>query len=80
MTTISVSQARANLYKLLDEIADSHEAIQITGKRHNAILITEEDWRGIEATLHLKSIPGLSDSIKKGMSTPLEQCQQELKW
>ena len=65
MTTLSASKARAMLYKLLDEAAASHEPIQITGKRHNAILISEEDWRSIQETLHLLSIPGMRESIKK---------------
>ncbi len=80
MAVMTASKAREKLYKLLDEIADSHEPIQITGKRNNAFLISEEDWRSIEETLHLHSIPKMSESIKKGMQTPLEECSEELKW
>ncbi len=80
MKTIPVSKARANLYKLLDEAAESHEPIQITGKRGNAILVSEEDWRSIQETLYLLSIPGMRESIRKGLETPIEECSEELEW
>lgn len=80
MTTLSASQARATLYKLLDEAAASHEPIQITGKRSNAVLISEDDWRAIQETLHLLSIPGMRESIRKGLKTPVEKCSEDLKW
>ena len=80
MTTLSASEARAKLYKLLDEAASSHEPIQITGKRNNAVLISEDDWRAIQETLHLLSIPGMRESIRKGLKTPVEKCIKDLKW
>ena len=80
MTTLTVSQARAILYKLLDKAAESHEPIQITGKRNNAVLISEDDWRAIKETLYLLSIPKMRESIRKGLKTPLEDCSQELNW
>jgi prevent-host-death family protein len=80
MTTLSASQARAKLYKLLDEAAESHKPIQITGKRANAVLISEDDWRAIQETLHLLSIPGMRESIRKGLKTPASKCSKELKW
>ena len=80
MTTLSASEARAKLYKLLDEAAESHEPIQITGKRNNAVLISEDDWRAIQETLHLLSIPGMRESIRKGLKTPVEKCSKEIKW
>jgi len=80
MTTLTASEARAKLYKLLDKTAVSHEPIQITGKRHNAILISEEDWRAIKETLYLVSIPGMRKSIRKGLKTPLKKCCRDLKW
>ncbi len=80
MTTLSASEARAKLYKLLDEAASSHEPIQITGKRNNAVLVSEEDWRAIQETLYLLSIPGMRDSIRKGMETPVEKCSKDIKW
>ena len=80
MTSLSASQARAQLYKLLDAAAQSHEPIQIMGKRNNAVLISEEDWRAIQETLYLLSIPGMRESIRKGLKTPLSQCVKKLKW
>ena len=80
MTTLTASKAREMLYKLLDKTATSHEPIQITGKRNNAILICEEDWRAINETLYLLSIPKMRESIRTGMKTPLKECSQELDW
>jgi prevent-host-death family protein len=80
MTTVKATEARARLYKLLDETAESHEPIQITGKRSNAVLISEEDWRSIQETLYLLSIPGMRESIRKGLKTPVRQCSEKPGW
>lgn len=80
MTTITASEARARLYGLLDEAAESHEPIQIRGKRHSAVLVSEEDWRAIEETLRLVAIPGMAESIRKGMKTPVGKCSGDPGW
>jgi len=80
MTTISASEARARLYGLLDEAAESGEPIQITGRRNNAVLVSEADWRAIQETLYLLSIPGMRESIRKGLKTPLGKCSAEPGW
>lgn len=80
MTSITATEARKQLYGLLDEIADSHEPVQIAGKRHSAVLISEDDWRAIQETLYLTSVPGMRDSILKGLKTPVDKCAKELKW
>jgi PHD/YefM family antitoxin component YafN of YafNO toxin-antitoxin module len=80
MKTITATEARKILYRLLDEITVTSEPVQITGKRGNAILVSEDDWRAIEETIHLMSIPGLAESIRKGMDTPIEECVEELDW
>ena len=80
MTTLTASQARARLYKLLDRAASSHEPIQITGKRANAVLVSEDDWRSIQETLYLVSIPGMRASIRKGLKEPVGKCADKLKW
>ena len=80
MTTLTASKARENLYKLLDEASSSHHPIQITGRRSTAVLIGEEDWRAIQETLYLLSIPGMRESVRKGLKTPLSQCNKILKW
>lgn len=80
MATLTVTEARKRLYSLLDEVAESHEPVQITGKRHSAVLVSEEDWRAIQETLYLISIPGMRESIRKGLKTPVEECDEELDW
>ena len=80
MTVLKVSEARANLYQLIDETAHSHQPITITGKRHNAVLVLEDDWRAVQETLYLVSIPGMRESILVGLQTPAAKCAEELEW
>jgi len=80
MKTITASKARANLYRLIEESADSSEPVQITGRRTNAVLVSEQDWRAIQETMYLLSIPGMRESIRKGMETPVEECAEEIDW
>ncbi len=80
MPTITATEARAKLYKLLDQVADLHEPILITGKRANAVLLSEDDWRAIEETIYLLSIPGMRESIIEGLNTPVEECFDEVEW
>lgn len=80
MKTITATKARAALYRLLDEAAQSSEPIQITGKRNNGILLSEKDWRALQETLYLLSIPGMRESIRKGMKTPMDQCSEDPGW
>ena len=80
MTVINITKARSKLYRLIDEVTSSHEPIMISGKRANAVLISEDDWRAIQETLHLLSIPRMRESIRKGLETPLEECSEELDW
>lgn len=80
MPTTTVSDARANLYRLIDEAAESHTPVRITGKRHNAILLSEDDWESIQETLYLLSIPGMRESIKEGLNTPIDECDGALDW
>jgi len=80
MISIPVTQARAQLYQLVDDTASSHEPIHITGKRSNAVLLAEADWRSIQETLYLLSIPGMRDSIRKGMKEPLSKSSKTLAW
>ena len=80
MTTITATEARTKLYRLLDDVHESHEPVHITGKRHSAVLISEEDWNSIQETIHLLSIPGMRNSVVKGLDTPIEECDEELEW
>jgi antitoxin YefM len=80
MTTITATEARKLLYKLLDDVSGSHEPVQITGKRGNAVLVSESDWNAVQETLYLVSIPGMRDSIREGMATPVSELDDELDW
>jgi len=80
MTAISASEARANLYRLIDEAATSHQPLLITGKRNNAVLISAQDWEAIQETLFLLSVPGMRESIREGMETPIDECSEVLDW
>lgn len=80
MTTLTASEARANLYRLMDQAAQSHCPIFISGKRNNAVLIAEEDWNAIQETLFLLSVPEMRESIKAGMAESIDACATELDW
>ncbi len=80
MTTITASEARASLYRLIDEASVNHQPVVITGKRHNAVLVSADDWAAIQETLYLLSIPGMRESIREGLSTPIDECAKELDW
>jgi len=80
MITITATHARQNLYSLVDEVSQSHMPIQIAGKRNSAVLISEDDWRAIQETLYLTAIPGIKDSIQRGLKTPVGKCHKDLGW
>ncbi|MFW8566114.1 type II toxin-antitoxin system Phd/YefM family antitoxin [Orrella sp. 11846] len=79
-TAITATEARANLYRLIDQTVESHQPIRIAGKRTSAVLISETDWDAIQETLYLTSVPGMRESIKEGMAEPLEKSTKELDW
>lgn len=80
MTTLNATEARSKLYKLIDETAETHQPIIITGKRKNAVLLAEEDWNAINETLFLLSVPGMRESIREGMAENLDACEKSLDW
>jgi antitoxin YefM len=80
MATLSATEARKNLYRLIDETSSTHEPITITGKRGNAVLLSESDWRAIQETMFLVNIPGMRESIIEGFKTPIEDCSEDLDW
>jgi len=80
MKTLTASEARANLYRLLDETATSHQPITISGKRSSAVLVSSDDWNAIQETLYLLSAPGMRDSIVDGMAAPIDDCSEQLDW
>ncbi|RJP84302.1 MAG: type II toxin-antitoxin system Phd/YefM family antitoxin [Desulfobacteraceae bacterium] len=80
MTTLNTTEASAMLCNLIDETAETHQPIVITGKRRNAILLSEEDWNAVNATLYLLSVPGMRESIREGIKQELDECSQEPEW
>ena len=80
LVTLSATEARSRFYSLIDEAAASHHPIRIAGKRNNAVLVSEENWNSIQETLYLVSIPGMRESILKGVGTPVSKCATRLKW
>ncbi len=80
MTTLTASEARANLYHLIDRASESHQPIPILGKRTSAVLLAAEDWQAIQETLHLLSVPGMRESIKQGMAEPLSRSAKRVAW
>ncbi len=80
MTILNATEARSKLYSLIDEAERTHEPIIITGKRGNAVLLSEGDWTAISETLHLLSVPGMRESIKEGLEQAVSECSKELDW
>jgi antitoxin YefM len=80
MNTLTASEARSNLYRLMDQTAESHQPIVISGKRTNSVLVSAEDWEAIQETLYLLSVPDMRESIKQGMVESVESCAKELNW
>jgi antitoxin YefM len=80
MKTMNVTNARKELYKLIDQVQEAHEPVYITGKNNTAVLLSEDDWRAIEETLYLTSIPGMRESIIEGMKEDPEELDTELEW
>ncbi len=80
MSILSATEARTKLYRLIDQASLSHEPVIITGKRANAVLISEDDWHSIQETMYLLNIPNMRESIREGLSTPIEDCKEDLDW
>ncbi len=80
MKIFTASEARANLHRLMDQAAESHQPITISGKRHDVVLLAVEDWKAIQETLCLLSVPGMRESVKEGMAGPLDNCAKTLDW
>lgn len=80
MSIVTASAARANLYRLIDETASSHQPVVITGKRNSAVLVSEDDWEAIQETLYLLSTSGMKESIHEGLSTSASDYSKELDW
>lgn len=80
MPSLTASEARSNLYRLIDEAAVNHQPVTITGKRNSAVLVSAEDWAAIQETMFLLSVPGMRESIREGLAEPLSEASKELDW
>lgn len=78
MKTITATSARTDLYSLIDTVLQDHQPVQITGKRGNAVLVSESDWQSIQETIFLLNIPGMRDSILEGMRTGVDECSEDI--
>ena len=77
---MTASEARSKLYRLIDQAAESHKPIRITGKRNSAVLVSEEDWASVQETMFLLSIPNMRESLVEGMKAPIDELEAELDW
>lgn len=77
MSTINITNARKDLYRLVENVNLYSEPALIVGKKGNAVLISEDDWNAIQETLYLNSIEGMAESIIEGAETPIEDCIPE---
>ena len=80
MSILNATEARSKLYSLIDETTETHQPIIITGKRGNAVLVSESDWNAISETVHLLSVPGMRESIKEGLEQDASECDKEIDW
>ena len=80
MTAVSATSARANLYRLIDQVNEESEPMIITGQRGNAVLVGEDDWRAVQESLFLASIPGMTESIRAARSEGIRAGSEELDW
>jgi prevent-host-death family protein len=80
MPDLPIHQAQQDLQALIKEVTESHQPIRITGSQGNAVLLSEADWSNIQETLYLLSVPGMRDSIREGLATPVEDCSEALDW
>jgi len=78
MTTLTISQARARLFNLVDAALITHKPIQIKGRRASAVLVSSEDWEAIQETLYLLSSPGMRESLVKNIKMPIAKCAKKL--
>ncbi|GAB4243170.1 MAG: type II toxin-antitoxin system Phd/YefM family antitoxin [Ekhidna sp.] len=80
MKSFTVTDLRKNIYKIVEETSETNEPVHIYGKKGNAVMVSEEDWKAIQETLYLHQIPGMAKSIIEGMNTPLSETSEDLDW
>ena len=78
MNMISTQYAQDRLSDILGEVSQTHIPIEINDERHPAVLVSADDWRSIQETLYLLSVPGMRESIREGLQTPLTECSENI--
>lgn len=76
MSTINITNARKDLYKLVENVNAYSDPTLIVGKNGNAVLISEDDYRALQETIYLNNIPSLAETIIEGGNTSLEDCTE----
>jgi antitoxin YefM len=78
---IPIYEAQKQLQQSIDSVSESHQLIAIAGQTSNTVLLSEADWASVaRETLYLLSVPGMRESIREGIATPIEVCDRELQW
>lgn len=82
MLNTNITNFRKNIFTILEQTIKFNEPVHISTKDGNAIIISEEDYRGLMETLYLSSIPSMREKIAEGLHTPLEEClsEDEVEW
>ena len=82
MYNTNITNFRKDIYKVLEQTVKFNEPVNISTKDGNAIIISEEDYRGLMETLNLTSIPEMKDKIIDGLNTPISECisEDEVEW
>ena len=65
MEIVSASEARANLFSLVEQVNKDHVPRIITSRKGDAVLLSKEDWESLQETIYLQSTPGLVESIRE---------------
>ena len=82
MTTTTITNFRKNIFSLVETAIRYNEPIHITSKSGNAVILSEDEYRGLIETVHLTSIPGMKDKLLQGANTPLSDTiyEDEVNW
>jgi antitoxin YefM len=77
---IPIYEAQKHLQQSIDSVSESHQPIAIAGQTSNTVLLSESDWASVQETLYLLWVPGMRESIREGIATPIEDCDRNLDW
>jgi len=72
---VKATYLRNNFFEILENCIKFGEKVSISGKKGNAVLLSEEEYRGLQAAAELCSVPKLKNKIIKGMKTSIKDCK-----